>query len=37
MCEQFSFRVFEDRLTILMNMDSSVGDYDRLLMDSWHF
>ena len=36
MCEKVSFRVFEDSLIIFMNMDYSVGDDDRILMESWH-
>ena len=37
MCEKVSFRVFKDSLIRLTNMDYSVGDYDRLLMESLHF
>ena len=37
MCEKASFRVFEERLTRLVNMDSSEGGDGRLFMESWHF
>ena len=37
MSPKASLMVFEDRLTRLMNIDSSVGDDDRLFMESLNF